>query len=313
MAWPCISRVCCLARFWNQFDKSDLSVPLTIQNYSDIAEQEVRSVTKQVSASERAPGNNYSTPEPRAAGATHAPKDDPGTRGSFRARKEGSYKPREDYHPPGVPFNSVTQYKQDFKPWPIPRKENFPWISNGGSRADSVSDSPVNGYHSQATPGEREERGRGQGCGEQHWMKESKTSSYRQEYRPWTGVRPAKSARKNPPAQYSSPGTEATQVPRETSYQAAYSGELHRSIGLHQGEHNIASAASNIQPAAVPQPIPTAMPPGSSPVPSSIQQSVPPQRAELSTTTMGEEHLVRTKFPPNSSAVFQSGPRVFNI
>uniref|UniRef100_A0A4W6E4Y5 MAP6 domain containing 1 n=1 Tax=Lates calcarifer TaxID=8187 RepID=A0A4W6E4Y5_LATCA len=93
MAWPCISRVCCLARFWNQFDKSDLSVPLTIQNYSDIAaEQEVRSVTKQVSASERAPGNNYSTPDP------------------------------------------VTQYKQDFKPWPIPRKENFPWISNGGSR-----------------------------------------------------------------------------------------------------------------------------------------------------------------------------------
>ncbi|TDH05502.1 hypothetical protein EPR50_G00123040 [Perca flavescens] len=313
MAWPCISRVCCLARFWNQFDKSDLSVPLTIQNYSDIGEQEVRSVTKQVSASERAPGNNYSTPELRAAGATHAPKDGPGTRGSFRARKDGSYKPREDYHPPGVPFNSVTQYKQDFKPWPIPRKENFPWISYGGSRADSISDSPVNGYHSQATPGEREERGRGLGCGEQHRMEESKTSSYRQEYRPWTGVRPAKSARKNPPAQYSSPGTEATQVPRETSYQAAYSGELHRSIGLHQGEHNIASAASNIQPAAVPQPIPTAMQAGSSPIPSSIQQSVPLQRAELSTTTMGEEHLVRTKFPPNSSAVFQSGPRVFNI
>uniref|UniRef100_A0A673MUQ8 MAP6 domain containing 1 n=1 Tax=Sinocyclocheilus rhinocerous TaxID=307959 RepID=A0A673MUQ8_9TELE len=39
MAWPCISRVCCLARFWNQFDKSDLSVPLTIQNYSDIGER----------------------------------------------------------------------------------------------------------------------------------------------------------------------------------------------------------------------------------------------------------------------------------
>uniref|UniRef100_A0A673ANB5 MAP6 domain containing 1 n=1 Tax=Sphaeramia orbicularis TaxID=375764 RepID=A0A673ANB5_9TELE len=95
MAWPCISRVCCLARFWNQFDKSDLSVPLTIQNYSDIADQEVRSVTKQVSASE--------------------------------ARKD------------------LTQYKQDFKPWPIPRKENFPWISNGGS---SVSDSPVNSSHS---------------------------------------------------------------------------------------------------------------------------------------------------------------------
>lgn len=169
MAWPCISRVCCLARFWNQFDKSDLSVPLTIQNYSDIAEQEVRSVTKQVSASERAKGNKYPSPD--------APKD--GTRGSFRARKEPSYKPREDYHPPGVPFPSVTQYKQDFKPWPIPRKENFPWISNGGSRADSVSDSPVNGYHSQGER-EREERGRGQSrWGEQQGMEGSKTSSYR--------------------------------------------------------------------------------------------------------------------------------------
>lgn len=186
MAWPCISRVCCLARFWNQFDKSDLSVPLTIQNYSDIAEQEVRSVTKQVSASERAPGNNYTpTPDTRAKGSPHAPADGTGTRGSFRSRKEPSYKPREDYHPPGVPFPSVTQYKQDFKPWPIPRKENFPWINNEGSRADCVSDSPVNTYHVQGQPGEsrggREERGKGQRWGEQQVMEESKTSSYRSE------------------------------------------------------------------------------------------------------------------------------------
>ncbi|XP_070701890.1 microtubule-associated protein 6 homolog [Pempheris klunzingeri] len=318
MAWPCISRVCCLARFWNQFDKSDLSVPLTIQNYSDIAEQEVRSVTKQVSASERAPGNNYSTPDPRAAGSPQAPTD--GTRGSFRARKEPSYKPREDYHPPGVPFPSVTQYKQDFKPWPIPRKENFPWISNGGSRADSVSDSPGNTY--QAPAGEREERGRGQRWGEQQVMEERKTSSYsllmclsssRQEYKPWIGVRPAKSARKNPPAQYSSPGTEATHVPRETSYQAAYSGDAHRSVGLHQGEHIIPSASTNIQPAAVPQPAPIALQAASSPSLSSLQQGVLPERAELSGTTKGGEHLVRTKLPPNPSAVFQSGSRVFNI
>uniref|UniRef100_A0A3B3TIS4 MAP6 domain containing 1 n=1 Tax=Poecilia latipinna TaxID=48699 RepID=A0A3B3TIS4_9TELE len=82
MAWPCISRVCCLARFWNQFDKSDLSVPLTIQNYSDIAEQEVRSVTKQLSDSE----NNYTAPEPRVRGSPHAPADGP--RGPSRARRE---------------------------------------------------------------------------------------------------------------------------------------------------------------------------------------------------------------------------------
>lgn len=319
MAWPCISRVCCLARFWNQFDKSDLSVPLTIQNYSDIAEQEVRSVTKQVSASERAPGNNYtSTPDLRAKGSPQAPADDTGTRGSFRSRKEPSYKPREDYHPPGVPFPSVTQYKQDFKPWPIPRKENFPWISNGGSKADYVSDSPGNTYHVQGQPGEsrgeREERGKGQRWGEQQVMEESKTSSYRQEYRPWTGVRPAKSARKNPPAQYSSPGTEAVHIPRETSYQAAYSGEVSRSIGLHQGEHVIPSAASNIHPTPVPQPAPTALQAYRSQSPCSLQQSILPEKTELSGTIKGEEHLVRTKLPPNPSAVFQSGSsRVFNI
>ncbi|KAK2822333.1 hypothetical protein Q5P01_022398 [Channa striata] len=305
MAWPCISRVCCLARFWNQFDKSDLSVPLTIQNYSDIAEQEVRSVTKQVAASERAHGNNYSAPDLRAAGSPQAPAGGPGTRGSFRARKEPSYKPREDYHPPGVPFPSVTQYKQDFKPWPIPRKENFPWISNGGSRADSVSDSPGNSQHGQAQQADREERGRGQQV-----MEEGKTSSYRQEFRPWTGVRPAKSARKNPAAQYSSPGTDATHVPCETSYQAAYSGEVHRSTGLHQGEHITPSAASNIQPTTVPQPIPSTLQAGRSP---SQQEIIPPAKTKFSGTTKGEEHLVRTKLPPNPSAVFQGGSRVFNI
>lgn len=147
MAWPCISRVCCLARFWNQLDKSDLSVPLTIQNYSDIAEQEVRSVAQHVSA-------------PAAA-------DGPGTGGSFRARRESSYKPREDYHPPGVPFPSVTQYKQDFKPWPLPRKDNFPWI-NGGS---GVSDS-------RAPLGERAGRGGAGGAGQQ-LVQGGTTSSYR--------------------------------------------------------------------------------------------------------------------------------------
>ncbi|KAM9719915.1 microtubule-associated protein 6 homolog [Menidia menidia] len=291
MAWPCISRVCCLARFWNQFDKSDLSVPLTIQNYSDIAEQEVRSVTKQVSNLERAPGNDYSAPEPRARGSPHAPADAPaGTRGSFRGRREPSYKPREDYHPPGVPFTSVTQYKQDFKPWPIPRKENFPWINNGGG-GGGVPDSH------QVQPGEsradREERARGHRWGEQQGMEESNTSSYRQEYRPWTGAKPAKSVRRNPPAQYSSPGTEAADIPRETSYQAAFSGDGGRSASV------CSPAAPTIQP---PPPVSKY----------GLQQSILPQRTE-SSGAKGEEHLVRTKLPPNPSAVFQSGSRVFNI
>lgn len=272
MAWPCISRVCCLARFWDQFDKSDLSVPLTIQNYSDIAEHEVRSVTKQVTASERAPANDYSSP-PRATGSTVAHADAPGPRGSFRTRREPSYKHREDYNPHDVPFPSITQYKQDYKPWPIPRKDNFPWISNGTS-----SDGPHRGNRDEGVPGQQR-------------IEPSPTSSYRQEYRPWTGVKPAKSSRKNLRVHCATPGTEATQVAPETSYQAAYNGDSLRAAGSIQGDSVIPSALSNVQTAT-------------SHNPSSTQNSALLER---------EEHLVRTKLPPNPSAVFQSGSRVFNI
>lgn len=272
MAWPCISRVCCLARFWNQFDKSDLSVPLTIQNYSDIAEHEVRSVTKQITASGRAPANDYSSP-PRACRSIAAHADAPEPRGSFRTRREPSYKPREDYYPPGAPFPSVTQYKQDYKPWPIPRKDNFPWISNGTS-----ADSPYRGNRDEGVPG-------------QPRTEPSPTSSYRQEYRPWTGVKPAKSSRKNLPVHCATPGTEATHVAPETSYQAAYSGDSHKAAGPSQGHSVIPSASSNVQIAP-------------SYTSSSTQHSALPE---------GEEHLVRTKLPPNPSAVFQGGSRVFNI
>ncbi|XP_012709100.2 microtubule-associated protein 6 homolog [Fundulus heteroclitus] len=301
MAWPCISRVCCLARFWNQFDKSDLSVPLTIQNYSDISEQEVRSVTKQLSDSE----NSYNPQEQCVRGSPQAPRD--GTRGPSRARREPSYKPREDYHPPGVPFPSVTQYKQDFKPWPIPRKDNFPWIGNGGARGDGAAHGTVNSHPVQAQVAER----RGDRL-EQQAMEE-KTSSYRQEYRPWTGAKPARSARRAPPAQYSSPGTEATAIPRETSYQAAYSGEASRAMSGHKAELIPQTAASNIPPPSVTQHNPAAPPAGSFLSSPGLQQSILPESTEHSGATKREEHLVRTKLPPNPSAVFQSGSRVFNI
>lgn len=111
-------------------------------------------------------------------------------------------------------------------------------------------------------------------------------SSSRQEYRPWTGARPAKSARRNPPAQYSSPGTDATDVQRETSYQAAYSGEAQsRSSVLFQGENVIPSASGHIQPAAIPQPLPAVLQAGATSISSGLQQN---ERAELCGTTKGE-------------------------
>ncbi|KAM6948624.1 microtubule-associated protein 6 homolog [Aplochiton taeniatus] len=291
MAWPCISRVCCLARFWNQFDKSDLSVPLTIQNYSDIAENEVRSVTKQVPA-DLIPRNIYPTPNQR--GSPKAAGNVPGPRRSLRGRREPSFNPREDYQPPGVPFQSVTQYKQDYKPWPIPKKEIFPWISNGGSRADKVSDNTINSYPNAVLPqGERlekDERGRGAQPGTG-----AARSSYSQEYRAWTGEKPAKSSRKRPTAPYASRGLEANHLPPETSYQAAFSGDHH---------HN---------PASSPQPISAPLQASVNPVASGQPPCNLPEKPDLSMATKGEEQLVKTKLSPNPSAVFQGGSRMFNI
>ncbi|XP_036378653.1 microtubule-associated protein 6-like [Megalops cyprinoides] len=213
MAWPCISRVCCLSRFWNQFDKSDLSVPLTIQNYSEISEEEVRSITKQVPA-DRALASDASGLDHRGSQAVQDP-------GNGR-RVEPGFKPREDYHPSGVPFPGVTQYKQDFKPWPIPKKDNFPWVGDvGGIRAFQNNNPSNHEPNPNQLIAEREERAelqRGQQPADV-----AKTSSYRQEYQPWTGVRPSKSAWKKPAYMY--PDSE---IASETSYRAAYSGDVFR-------------------------------------------------------------------------------------
>uniref|UniRef100_A0A4W4FW50 Uncharacterized protein n=1 Tax=Electrophorus electricus TaxID=8005 RepID=A0A4W4FW50_ELEEL len=179
MAWPCISRVCCLARFWNEFDKSDLSVPLTIQNYSDISD---------------------------------APQDGGGAR-PCRGR------PREDYRPPGVPFPSVTQYKQDYKPWPIPKKDNFPWISNGGSASGAHAPSPGNSSYSAGLF-----RGHTQVAAQSD--QPLCLSGARQEFRPWAGVRPPRPAQKKPAFL----GTGSSVLPPETSYRAAFSADAHRPL-----------------------------------------------------------------------------------
>uniref|UniRef100_A0A452HR73 Uncharacterized protein n=1 Tax=Gopherus agassizii TaxID=38772 RepID=A0A452HR73_9SAUR len=92
MAWPCISRVCCLARFWSQLDKSDLSVPLTIHSYSDLEEPE---------------------------------------EGASPARGGGSHK-RGPAAPPGPqPFAAETQYQQDFRAWPLGPEHPPPSLVGG--------------------------------------------------------------------------------------------------------------------------------------------------------------------------------------
>uniref|UniRef100_A0A669QN97 MAP6 domain containing 1 n=1 Tax=Phasianus colchicus TaxID=9054 RepID=A0A669QN97_PHACC len=134
MAWPCISRVCCLARFWSQLDRSDLAVPLTIRNYSDIEEQE------------------------------DAPAPPP---------------------PPPPPRPPATQYRRDFRAWPLPRRAARPWVSagSGGHRATAPPPAPTRAVRALPGIGRPERRPRADG---------GPTTSYRQEYRPWTGAKPSK-------------------------------------------------------------------------------------------------------------------------
>lgn len=67
----------------------------------------------------------------------------------------------------------------------------------------------------------------------------------RQEYRPWTGVRPSRPAQKRPTCL--SPGSDGPQPPPATSYQAAFSGgEAQRQTESPQPEHQGAQPSSGL-------------------------------------------------------------------
>ncbi|XP_069648105.1 MAP6 domain-containing protein 1 isoform X3 [Haliaeetus albicilla] len=138
MAWPCISRVCCLARFWSQLDKSDLSVPLTIHNYSDIEELEDGALQR-------------GGPPPRGTARPPAPAPrprDPAAGKPGDRRKGRAAAARE-------PFAAETQYRRDFRAWPLPRRDAFPWVSasSGGGGRDGAAPQPAPGRAACALPG----------------------------------------------------------------------------------------------------------------------------------------------------------------
>uniref|UniRef100_H3B9X3 MAP6 domain containing 1 n=1 Tax=Latimeria chalumnae TaxID=7897 RepID=H3B9X3_LATCH len=212
MAWPCISRVCCLARFWNQIDKSDLSVPLTIQNYSEIADQEeIHSVTREVP-------NDGSLRAGRELGLDSR-RNSPGHRESGPRRSWKGRRSRQGYQSPSEPFSTETQYMQDFKAWPIPKRECFPWISNGGRKGEEVP-APMPGSSSSTSP---------QGGGRERDTGTTRSgdavSIYWQEFRPWTGVKPSKPIKNK---QMYVPPQE--KVPLETSYRAAFKGDIFKKM-----------------------------------------------------------------------------------
>ncbi|KAG5836829.1 hypothetical protein ANANG_G00232780 [Anguilla anguilla] len=149
MAWPCITRACCINRFWSDLDKADIAVPLVFTKYSDVAEVQRLHLQPQPKqphpqawasavAIETQPSHRQHEAIARAPPATGAaaravrePTSASVMRQDFKAwkvRPEPSFKPKNEYHRSETPFNNETQYQKDFKPWPIARRGDHPWI-----------------------------------------------------------------------------------------------------------------------------------------------------------------------------------------
>ncbi|XP_011736886.1 MAP6 domain-containing protein 1 isoform X3 [Macaca nemestrina] len=157
MAWPCISRLCCLARRWNQLDRSDVAVPLTLHGYSDLDSEEP------------GPGGAASRRGQPAAGARDPGRDVP-----------------------------LTQYQRDFGLWTTHAgpKDQQPGRGPGagGRRSKSSAQSSAQSSAPPA-PGARGVYvlpiGDADATG-------AATTSYRQEFQAWTGVKPSRSTKAKP-------------------------------------------------------------------------------------------------------------------
>ncbi|XP_075956569.1 microtubule-associated protein 6 homolog [Anarhichas minor] len=142
MAWPCITRACCINRFWTELDKADMAVPLVFTKYSDVAGVQ-RLAHHPQPRQKRAGGIAIETqPHPdehepgKAPPATGAAAGKDGSAASvmrqdykaWNVRPEPSCKPRDEFQRSEAPFNTKTQYQKDYKSWPIPKKHDHPWI-----------------------------------------------------------------------------------------------------------------------------------------------------------------------------------------
>ncbi|XP_057229905.1 microtubule-associated protein 6 isoform X2 [Malurus melanocephalus] len=148
MAWPCITRACCIARFWNQLDKADIAVPLVFTKYSEATEHPSAPAPPPRPAApietqpggEAAAGGAGGEPAPGPARPGPAPHASPPVDSVMRhdykpwkvQRPEPSCKPKSEYQPSDTPFEKETQYQKDFRAWPIPKRGDHPWIPKPG-------------------------------------------------------------------------------------------------------------------------------------------------------------------------------------
>ncbi|XP_043548418.1 microtubule-associated protein 6 [Chiloscyllium plagiosum] len=247
MAWPCISRACCIARFWNQLDKADIAVPLVFTKYSEVTDgatphHQIRapgidaqptggdqeSVAKTTEASEAA-----TEVVSASVSAKTASRRESVMRQDYRpwkVRPEPSCKPKQEYTPTDTPFEKETQYKKDFKAWPIPkRSDHHPWIPKGERGSQTPVPTREEPSGSMATPvalpavGHDPAKGKVADALNRQIKEERGTStSYRNEFRPWTvDVKPTKIVKAkqlyHPPE---------AKVAHETSYNTTFRGQF---------------------------------------------------------------------------------------
>ncbi|XP_037123773.1 microtubule-associated protein 6 homolog isoform X1 [Syngnathus acus] len=250
MAWPCITRACCINRFWSELDKADIAVPLVFTKYSDVQHKQPRGAAAE------------SQPEAAKAPPASAGPDASSSvmRQDFKAwkvRPEPSCKPRNEYQPVAGPFNPVTQYQKDYKAWPIPKKHDHPWIPKADAPTTTAAaagkvervaaemeigvekseieeklqekeakepagrDRSVERKDLQEAPGGG--KGRAAADALNRHIKETSTSSssYRTEFKAYKDVKPVKAIKAA--CQYKPPAGKESSL--ETSYSATYRGE----------------------------------------------------------------------------------------
>ncbi|KAF7701418.1 microtubule-associated protein 6 homolog [Silurus meridionalis] len=253
MAWPCITRACCMARFWSQLDKADISVPLVFTSYSEACDS-LQPRAQPVVAVKAQPSGDGSAQEvsPKGPGAPATAASSESAHGSvmrqdfkaWKVRREPSCKPKREYHEPEVPLATETQYQKDFKPWPLPRRDH-PWIpkasrteQDGGvekgqiadrvqekeilkmSQAKKMEDHTDKGPEPKSDTQQLEGRAAADALNRQIKDEVGTGSSYRTEFKAYTDVKPTKLIRAR--SQYQPPDEKRD---LETSYSATYRGE----------------------------------------------------------------------------------------
>uniref|UniRef100_A0A8C0JKQ4 Microtubule associated protein 6 n=1 Tax=Canis lupus dingo TaxID=286419 RepID=A0A8C0JKQ4_CANLU len=237
MAWPCITRACCIARFWNQLDKADIAVPLVFTKYSEATE--APSAPPQPP---QPPQPAHAPPSARAvaietqpaqgeldavARATGAGPADSVMRQDYRAwkvqRPEPSCRPRSEYQPSDAPFERETQYQKDFRAWPLPRRGDHPWIPKPVQiPASSQASGPILGA-SKRRP-QSQERWPAQAASTITSPRaEAAFMSLWSQETPWTDIKPVKPIKARP--QYKPPDDK---MAHETSYSAQFKGEANK-------------------------------------------------------------------------------------